>query len=237
MDLIHLQPLLGLKLLLVVLYVCVWYGINKCFHFINQNDQIRLELVTAFFYCTLPLILAFILIYQFIIGDNEYWPIHIHIVLGGVAFYLFSLIEEFRLKDKYEWDVVFHHIIFGTFFFAFTVNLNCILIWSWLPAIQCSGIFYSLGKAISKHKPTLYARIRNHLEIMNFWFFLSSRIIFQTVLMIYLAQDILEEGFLTYLVVAAFFMSFILNVNWFAQITRRYLATKERIQLTNKQLL
>lgn len=238
MDLIHVLPLLKLKLVLLLMYLFLWYSINKLFNYLNQNNEVRLDLMTAFFYYTIPPFMILILVYQAIIGYHGYWPTHIQVVIASVGFYLFGVIEEFRVREKPQWDIVIHHSVFGSFFFVFAIILKYEVVWCWLFSTQVSGVFYSLGKAMSKHNPVVYAKIKNFLEIANYWCFLGTRIIFQTGIMIYLAQKIWtekpEEYIANSIITLSFFLSSALNINWFIYIRKRYTTTKAKMALSQQ---
>lgn len=232
MDTIHLQPSLELKFVLIFFYLFIWYIIDKSFIFVNSDKNIRLSLVKSFFYCIVSPVFGLILIYQFFINDANYWPIHIHIILAGIAFYMFELIEGAKRFKKVKIDIAIHHIVFGLFFFVYIVNLNLELVWWTFFAVQSSCAFCSLSNLLKKINIQAYYRFNRFLETADFWFFLSSRIIFQTGLSIYLINQEIISSSTDYFLIGALSLSFILNVNWFIQITKNYLSASKQLKLS-----
>jgi hypothetical protein len=222
--------MLEVKLLLVIVNACLWYGIDRAGRCIIVDKGNRLDFVTAIFYCIVPALLMLLLSYQFCVGQQEaWWPSLIHLWLFMVGYYVYSTIEEFKGREQRRWDIIMHHVFFGMAFFLFIADMSYSPVWCWVPTVQISGVFYSIGRTLKVYQPALYKQYKELLITLDFWVFLSIRIVLQTVLMVYAINDLLQQGELAFcdkVIIGGCVLSLLLNFNWFKKIAQRYSKAK-----------
>ncbi|WP_052599648.1 hypothetical protein [Aureispira sp. CCB-QB1] len=227
-SLIHTLSLTELKLYLVFTYTLVWYFLYNAFGFVAQNKAQQLKIITAFFYCLVPTTLSILLFRGTLNGEVNLSSAHIHFLLVIVSFYSFSTIEEFRIKSNYNWALIIHHIAFGLVILKFAISADIPSTWLWIVAVQFSSIFVSL-RSILKSYPKLYKRFNTVLEEADFWTFLLVRMLFQTFMMLSAIYDMYLVDEYRYVLIAAFFLSMLLNIIWFNQIVAKKIRRNKKI--------
>lgn len=220
-NLFHVFSSIELKFYLVLNYTIIWYLIYTILGPFAKSKVFQLKMTTAIFYVIVPTTLTAFLIQDLWIQNTVVRFIEMHFLLIVIAFYLFSTIAELKLKSTYNWSIIIHHIVFGTILFIGAILAeDSPSYWLWIIAVQFSGIFVSIRKLLVLY-PNWYTTINPFLEKCDFFTFLSVRIIFQTILMFFLAAEMSYNSGIDYLILAAFVLSFGLNLYWFRLILKR----------------
>lgn len=216
------------KIMLIGGYITAIYCIFHLLGFVKstlfQTKEQRLYAIIILFYAVVPSVVAVDLIYFGSYAQSSISDFGIHILLLHVAFYTFGTIEEFRSKAKAELAVVIHHIIFGTVILLLAIYPKISHYLSGLLVFQISGVFVYIKKIL--YGTAYYQVYKNRLSELDFFAFLSSRIVGQNLFMfvtIYLELMVAPEINLLFvtLLLPSFVLSTGLNLGWLKQILKR----------------